>query len=283
MKLIKYLQEIHNDLSNRAIKRALEAGACTINGKIERYASREINPKKDKIVFNKLETKAKARLIIEKTRIIYEDQQILVYDKPSGHAIMSTEKSSEANLDEELKKLYPYIEPVHRLDKQTSGLCLFAKDPKSLKELMRQFKDKEVDKSYEAIVDGNWTLAIEGRIENEMAMARKIGSMQVWQVVAKASHKTKKAITDYKVIKVYKKYSHLELKPVTGRTHQLRVHMAHLGYPIIGDSIYAESFRSGLLYERHLLHAISLEFKQPLTKKTLKLTAPRPKELAELI
>ncbi|MDA0772063.1 MAG: RluA family pseudouridine synthase [Cyanobacteria bacterium] len=282
MKLIQYLKEKHDDLTNRSIKRALEAGACTVNGKIERYASVEIKPK-DKVVFRNIETKAKPRLVIEDSRIIYQDDQVLVYNKDAGHAIMSTEKSNEANLTQELKKLYRYIEPVHRLDKQTSGLCLFAKDKKSLTELMRQFKDKEVKKQYEAIVDGHWKLEANGRIENEMEMARKIGAMQVWQVAKRASHKSKKAITEYQLIKNYKKYAHLALNPVTGRTHQLRVHMAHLGYPIVGDSVYAESFRSGLLIERHLLHAISLEFRQPLSKQRIKLTAPRPKELLELL
>jgi len=282
MKLIQYLKEKHDDLTNRSIKRALEAGACTVNGKIERYASVEITTK-DKVVFRNIKTKAKARLVIEDSRIIYQDDQVLVYNKDAGHAIMSTEKSNEANLTQELKKLYRYIEPVHRLDKQTSGLCLFAKDKKSLTELMRQFKDKEVKKQYEAIVDGHWKLAANGRIENDMEMARKIGAMQVWQVAKRASHKSKKAITEYKLIKNYKKYAHLALSPVTGRTHQLRVHMAHLGYPIVGDSVYAEYFRSGLLLERHLLHAISLEFRQPLSKQLIKLTAPRPKELLELL
>ena len=320
MKLIQYLKEKHDNLTNRAIKRALEAGACTVNGKIERYAYVELKPK-DKVVFRNIETKAKPRLVIEDSRIIYEDDQVLVYNKDAGHAIMSTEKSTrsvskqsfdvqvaqqklatsqkarvafgdnsnfqnkfnDVNLTQELKKLYRYIEPVHRLDKQTSGLCIFAKDKKSLTELMRQFKDKEVKKQYEAIVDGHWKLAASGRVETEMEMARKIGAMQVWQVTRKTSHRSKTAITEYQLIKNYKKYAHVSLVPVTGRTHQLRVHMAHLGYPIVGDSVYAESFRSGLLFERHLLHAISLEFKQPLSKNRIKLTAPRPKELLELI
>ena len=283
MKLIKYLKDKYKDYGNRELKRALECGACLVNGKIERYASREIDPRQDKIQFTQMKIAARPRLVIEPERIIYEDEQMLVYNKAAGHSMMATEKSSEANLTDELKKLYRYIEPVHRLDKQTSGLICFAKDSKSLKELMRQFKDKEVEKEYEAILDGLWSPKKQGRIETEMQMAKKIGAMQVWQVAPRKTSRSKQAITDYKLLASYKKYSHISLRPITGRTHQLRVHMAHLGYPILGDAIYADCFKSGLLFERHLLHASKLSLKQPLTGKTLKFNAPRPKELAALL
>lgn len=283
VKLIKYLKDKYQDYGNRELKRALEAGACLVNGKIERYASREIDPRKDKIKFTKMRIAALPRLVVEAERIIYEDEQILVYDKAAGHSMMATEKSSEANLTDELKKLYKYIEPVHRLDKQTSGLILFAKDAVSLKELMRQFKDKEVQKEYEAVVDGVWTGRKQGRIDNQVQLARKIGAMQLWQVVPRKSSRSKQAITDYKVLEIYKQYTHISLRPVTGRTHQLRVHMADMGHPILGDAIYAENFKSALLFERHLLHAAKLSFKHPLTSKRLEFKAPRPSELAALL
>ncbi len=285
MRLLLYIKEKYTDLTNREIKRALERGACLVNGKIERYASRKIDPNKDKVEFTYIKTEAQAKLEIKKSRIVYEDDYILVYDKEAGHPIMATEAKAETNLHHELKKFtgYKSLNPVHRLDRQTSGLCIFAKEQEALKELTRMFKDKEIKKTYEAIVDAKWQHPKQGKIENYLRLKQKINTMQIWQVVDSPKYGAKLAITDYKLIKAYDKYSHMQLEPLTGRTHQLRLHMAHMGYPILGDSIYAEKFKFKKILDRHLLHAAKLEFQHPITKKRLRLMAESPREFKELL
>ncbi len=290
MRLLQYIKDKYSDLSNREIKRALERGACLVNGKIERYASREIEAKKDKVEFTYIQTEAQAKLVIKKSRIVFEDEHLLVYDKEAGHPIMATEAKSEANLHHELKRFlqsqpgnYKFFEPVHRLDRQTSGLCIFAKEKTALVELTRMFKDKEIKKTYEAVVDGKWKLAPQGKVENHLRLKKKINTMQVWEVAKAVKKDSKLAISNYQLLKAYDKYSHVQLEPLTGRTHQLRVHMAYLGYPILGDTIYAENFKFKKLFDRHLLHAAKLEFKHPITKKRLRLEAELPAEFKELL
>ena len=291
MRLLLYIKERHPDLSNRELKRAFERGACLVNGKIERYASRKIDPTKDKVEFTYVKTEAQAKLEIKSSRIIYEDEYLLVYDKEAGHPIMATEAKAETDLHHELKKYLKSrpekpcatLNPVHRLDRQTSGLCIFAKQQEALKELTRMFKDKEIKKTYAAIVDSKWQHPKQGRVENYLKLKQKINTMQIWQVVDSPKYGAKLAVTDYKLIKAYDKYSHLELEPLTGRTHQLRLHMAYLGYPILGDTVYAEKFKFKKILDRHLLHAAKLEFQHPITKKRLRLMAELPDVLSELL
>ncbi len=276
------IKEKHPDLSNREIKRALEEGACKVNGAIERFPNRTINPRKDKISFTYIKLKAKAKLIINKSSIVFEDADILVYDKPAGYACMSTENSKQVNLHRELKKFtrLSFLEPVHRLDKDTSGLMIFAKNSQTLEQLNQMFKDKEIHKEYYAIVDGAWTLAPKGRISNHLQLAAKRGAMQTWEIGKK--NNAKAAITDYELISNHSKHACLRLSPQTGRTHQLRVHMSHLGHPIIGDTQYAKNFKSPLRPGRHLLHAHKLKFKHPQTQRKLNLEAPLPEEFTSL-
>ncbi len=285
MKLAQYLKQKYPNLTNRALKRALEQGACTVNGKIERFASRIIEVRKDKIIFRDIETKAIEKLTIKKPRIVFEDEHILVYDKEAGHPMMATESAKQVNLHQELKQALglKFLEPAHRLDKDTSGLVVFVKTPEALRIMNEQFKEKDVDKKYEAIVDGKWSKHKKGRIENHLKLKHKMGAMQVWEVAKTESPRTKHAITDYEVLKTYDKYSHVLLIPRTGRTHQLRVHLAILGHPILGDTIYAHQFSSGILVKRHLLHASELEFLHHITKKRLKLKATRPDDLAKML
>ena len=157
VRLSKYLKEKYPDFSSKEIKRSLENGACTINGQIETFASREINPQKDKVVLKTQKFKAQEKLIIKKSHIIFEDDDLLVYNKEAGHACMATE-GKKINLHNELKKelRLKSLEPAHRLDKDTSGLMIFCKNPKSLKAMMQAFKDRKVKKTYLAVVDGNW-------------------------------------------------------------------------------------------------------------------------------
>lgn len=284
MKLSYYLKEKYPDFSNKEIKRSLENGACTINGKIETFASREINPAKDKIIFNTKKFKAQEKLEIKKQNIEFEDDDLLIYNKEAGHACMATQ-GKKVNLHEELKKSLKlkYLEPAHRLDKDTSGLIIFCKNPKALRLMMQAFKDKTIQKTYLAIVDGKWSKPDSGTIKNYLELDFKKRGMQKWKVskvksetAEKNKQKYKYAETQYQLRSATKSHSLVELKPKTGRTHQLRIHLSHLGFPILGDNLYAENFKNKGLFTRHLLHAFELKFNHPITKQRYTVSAKAP-------
>lgn len=282
MKLATYLKNKFPNLSSREIKRALEQGACTVNACIERFGSRQIDPAKDLIKFKAIKTQATKKLTIQKERIIFENQYILVYDKEAGHPSLPTE-SNKVNLHQMLKTYlnYDFLEPVHRLDKHTSGLIIFAKSKIAVEKFTQLFAEHKIQKEYIAIVDGVWKHATQGQIETRMRLEFKKGSMQKWQV--SKSKKDKIAITDYKILKQYKNYTSLILKPRTGRTHQLRVHMAYLGHPILGDSLYAKNFKSKIFVSRQLLHAHKIIFQDPFSLAQISLIAELPKDMKDFL
>jgi RluA family pseudouridine synthase len=269
----------------------LEQGACTVNGNIESFGSRIINTEKDTIVFKKLKDEKPKKLIIKKSNIIYQDDYILVYNKSAGWSSLPTESKEVNHLEELRKTLEPkFLEPVHRLDKNTSGLLIFAKKKELVKALSELFQKKQIKKTYEAIVDGNWKISAKGKIENYLTLDYKKGPLQKWKVARRINAEQKKnrqkfkhALTRFELINSYDKYAHLELYPETGRTHQLRVQLADIGYPVLGDSIYAKKFLSDKLPKRHLLHAKELRFNHPVTKKEVKLTAALPEDFLEFL
>lgn len=284
MRLSKYLKDKHPELGSRAIKRALERGACKVNGRIERYGSRLIEPKKDQIDFTFINIEGREKLSIKKERIIFEDKFILAYDKEARYPALATE-GGNVNLHEELQKFTKLksLQPVHRLDKDTSGVMLFGKSSDAVKRLTKLFQDKEIQKTYLALVDGCWDSHKKGCIDNELELAYKKGSMQKWRVADKKSPKTKQAITDYKVKDIYETYSLVEFKPKTGRTHQIRVHSLFMGYPLLGDTVYSKNFLTKEIFLRHLLHAHRLEFKHPFTQEAIKIEAPLPEDMTKLL
>lgn len=292
MRLLKYLKNKYKNYGSREMKRALEKGACLVNGKIERFGSKLVDPTKDKIEFKEINFIAREKLLIKKERIIFEDNWILIYDKEAGYPALPTE-GKNTNLQEELQKFFAdkfSLEPVHRLDKDTSGLMIFAKDHNTVKAFNEMFKEKGIEKTYLAIADGNWKPAMKGRFDNYLCLEFKRGAMQKWQVakvdeekIANNKSKYKQAITDYEVLKKFDKYTLVKLMPKTGRTHQLRVQLSDIGYPILGDTVYATKFQASILPGRHLLHAQTLKFNHPITKKNIQVEAPTPKEFEKLI
>ncbi|MCE2929230.1 MAG: RluA family pseudouridine synthase [Candidatus Caenarcaniphilales bacterium] len=281
-RLSQYLKALYPDLSSRILKRALEQGACLINGKIERYGSRMIDTRKDKINFTVVKPKSIDRLTIKKEKILFEDDFLIAYDKEAGHSALATE-GKNANLHEELKKFLKikFLQPAHRLDKNTSGIMLFAKDGDTLQKLSDLFAEKKINKEYQAIIDGKWSHSKKGVIDTFVELEYKRGSTQKWKVSTNPHHK--QAITNYELIKEFDNYSLLKLEPLTGRTHQLRIHMAHMKHPILGDTVYAKSFRSKAILARHLLHAHLIKFMHPQTSQNLTIKAPLPEDMKKLL
>ena len=180
-------------------------------------------------------------------KIIYQDDNVLVVDKPAGVVITD---------------VYPNLSKVHRLDKDTSGVLLIAKDEKALIFLQKQFKQRSVEKKYIALVVGN-VKNDQARIETLIGRSKKQGTKQKVYLTAEPGSKGKReAITEYKVLERFKDYTLLEVSPKTGRMHQIRTHLAYINHPITGDKKYGfknQPCLEGL--KRQFLHASYIKIK----------------------
>ena len=186
------------------------------------------------------------------------------------NAVMSLCKGSLSGIGGEIR---PGI--VHRLDKDTSGLIIIAKNDVAHINLSKQIKDRRVKKIYIALVKGNVS-------ENEATVNMPIGRSTKDRKKMAVRKDGKKAITHFKVLKRYGKYTLLELKIDTGRTHQIRVHMAEIGHPVVGDMIYSNG-KNEFGIEGQMLHAKSLDFQHPVTGKQIHLEAELPKYFEEIL
>jgi len=249
--LLKFLREMtENRFSVRELKSALEQNRCTVNGAPERFGSRKLY-KGDEVslaAFTK-EDVERQRFEYEEQRVIYEDDAILVYDKPVGIP------SIDNGLFELLKKEKETLFPIHRLDKDTSGVIIFAKTPTEEAKLLKAFKERSVQKTYLGLVQGR--LEGQGTIDNFLG---KVGEYQ-GQTIMRAVPGGQRAITNWTVLKAQKDASLVELKPKTGRTHQLRSHMASIQHPLIGDVQYGWKKSGSFAPKSFFLHSSTLEFK----------------------
>ena len=217
--------------------------------------------------------------------VIYEDNDIIVVNKPKGmvvhpangnpdgtlvNAVMAICKGSLSGIGGEIR---PGI--VHRLDKDTSGIIIIAKNDKAHIKLSEQIKNHEVEKTYIALVRGVVK-------ENTATINMPIGRSTKDRKKMAVSEKGKNAITHFKVIKRYKNYTLLEVKIETGRTHQIRVHLSQIGYPIVGDAVYSNG-KNEWNIKGQCLHAKSLKFKHPTTEKEMYLEAEIPKYFKDII
>ena len=178
--------------------------------------------------------------------ILYEDENVLVIDKPAG-----------VNADDFPKR-------VHRLDKDTSGVLIVAKNDKTLEFLQKQFKERRVEKKYIALIVGHLKTK-QGIIETLIGRSPKDRRKQkVFLPGEPDSQGKREAITKYKALKRFKNFDLVEITPETGRKHQIRCHFAYLGHPIVGDKMYG--FKNQILpkgLKRHFLHASYLKIKLP--------------------
>lgn len=164
---------------------------------------------------------------------------------------------------------------VHRLDKDTSGLLIIAKNDKAHLQISKQIQDREVKKVYLALVRG--VIA-----ENEATIKMPIGRSTKDRKKMAVTKSGKDAITHFKVLKRFKNYTYLEIRIETGRTHQIRVHMAEIGHPVVGDMVYSNG-KNEFGIEGQMLHAKSLDFKHPVTSEKMHLEAPLPKYFEEVL
>lgn len=207
--------------------------------------------------------------------ILYEDNDVVAINKPSGLVVHGDGKTKEPNLVDWLITKYPEIkdvgEPgrdnegkeilrsgiVHRLDRETSGVMLVAKNQKSYENLKKQFQNHEIKKKYEAFVYGE--------VRKDGVVNRPIGrsssDFRKWSAQRGARGEMREAVTEYKVLAKNKDYSLVEIFPKTGRTHQIRVHMKAVNHPLVSDSLYAPNRGMSLGFNRVALHSKEVVFK----------------------
>lgn len=212
--------------------------------------------------------------------IIYQDSDIAVINKPPNlvvHQGAGVKLPTLVNLllfhCKDLSGISGELRPgiVHRLDKETSGVMVIAKNDKSHVNLSSQFKDRLVSKTYLAIVHGH-ILEESGNINLKIGRDKKNRLK-----ISDNSSSLREAKTDWRVIERFKKFTLIEAYPKTGRTHQIRVHLDSIGFPILGDKIYGSRKKLNIIknlkIDRHMLHAKKLEFLHPVTNKKLSFTA----------
>jgi 23S rRNA pseudouridine1911/1915/1917 synthase len=215
-------------------------------------------------------------------RIVYEDNDLLVVDKPPGMTTHPSPGQTEHTLINAILSYYPRLAElgdtlrpgiVHRLDKDTSGIIIIAKNTRAQLHLINQFKERIVKKVYLTLVKGHLTPE-EGTIE--APVGRHPGDRTKMAVVSYG----RPARSTYKVVKYINGYTFLEVRPETGRTHQIRVHFSAIGYPVVGDAVYGEK---SLYLKRQFLHAHRLKFKLPSTGEMIELKSELPEDLKQAL
>lgn len=283
-RLDKIISKLNQDLSRATIQRLIENEKILVNGKkVKQSYKVEVN---DEITIEDekpKEIELKPQDI--PVEVLYEDNDIIVVNKPKGlvvhpangnpdgtlvNALMAICKGSLSGIGGEIR---PGI--VHRLDKDTSGVLIVAKNDKSHLDLSNQIKNRTVKKTYIALVRGNVK-------ENEATINMPIGRSKKDRKKMDIDKNGKEAITHFKVLERYKDYTLLEVKIDTGRTHQIRVHLSHIGYPIIGDYVYSNG-KNPFGVEGQMLHAKKIEFNHPSTKEHLIIEAELPEYFKKVL
>lgn len=283
-RLDTYIVDKIKELSRTTVKRLIDEEKILVNGKKQKSSYR---PEKGDCI--SIDTPEAHEIELEAQNIpvpvIYEDNDIIVVNKPKGMVVHPANGNPDGTLvnailamcKDSLSGIGGEIRPgiVHRLDKDTSGLLIVAKNDEAHIKMSKQIQDRQVTKKYIALVKGVIS-------ENEATIDLPIGRSTKDRKKMAVDAKGKNAITHFKVLKRYNNYTLLELKIDTGRTHQIRVHMSYIGHPVVGDSVYSNG-KNEFGVEGQMLHARYLEFKHPITGEELKLEAPIPNYFEDVL
>lgn len=283
-RLDTYIPSVDTDITRTSAQRLIEDGNILVNGKNAKVSYKiQENDKISVEIPEPKQIELKAQDI--PIEIVYEDSDIIVVNKPKGmvvhpangnpdgtlvNAIMAICKDSLSGIGGEIR---PGI--VHRIDKDTSGLLIVAKNDNSHVKMSEQIKNHEVKKTYIALVRGVFK-------ENEATIDMPIGRSTSDRKKMAVNKNGKNAITHIKVLKRFDKYTLLQVNIETGRTHQIRVHLSHIGYPIVGDYTYSNG-KNEFDVVGQCLHAQKLEFKHPITQKDMCLETELPQYFKDIL
>ncbi len=226
--------------------------------------------------------------------VLFEDEHLMAVNKPAGVAVHGGSGVSFGVI-EQLRRARPqakFLELVHRLDKETSGILLIAKKRAALIALQDQFRARQTGKTYAVLVEGAWP---KSKKVVDVALHKYLTAEGERRVMAVADDNEdgRRSISLVQVVQTFAEHSLLDVTIKTGRTHQIRVHMAHEGHPIVGDEKYGDFARNkalakgeggaGVRFSRMFLHARYLRFEHPATHETIELAAPLPPECEALV
>ncbi len=268
--LLAYLYKTLENQKRTAIKNFLEHKCVAVNGKVTTQFNHLLDVG-DKITIQT--RKESASLFQSQIKIVHEDDHIIVIDKPAGLLTVGTDKIRQNTA---FYKLFDYVDKtakheqtrlfiVHRLDQDTSGLIVLAKNFAAKKNLQRNWNKTE--KKYDALVHGT-PKEKTGEIRSYLKENKFLSVYSTKKEVD-----AKPAVTRYRVVKTSPRYSLLEIETLTGKKHQIRVHLADLGNPIVGDDRYSRDYK---LFKRLCLHASQLTIQHPVTKKKMTFRSELP-------
>ncbi|MGB5104711.1 MAG: 23S rRNA pseudouridine(1911/1915/1917) synthase RluD [Steroidobacteraceae bacterium] len=279
------------DYSRSRLKGWIESGEVLVDGLVRRPRDK-VQGGESVAVTASLAGDARAEPQSIPLTLVHEDRHLYVIDKPAGLVVHPGAGNPDQTLQNALLALDPKLTQlpragiVHRLDKDTSGLLVVARTIKAHTALVRMLEEREIHREYQAICRGVMTAGgtvdapIDRHPTDRVRMAVRQGGRE--------------SVTHYRVIKRFRAHTHVRVQLETGRTHQIRVHLAHAGYPIVGDRVYggrwslpkgaSEELVAALRsFPRQALHAARLEFAHPVSGKALECSSPLPADMKELL
>lgn len=285
-RLDKFLVGLLQEFSRARIQGLIADGLVDVNGQPAKKAGQTLESGSNVTV--RIPPAVPTDLVAEEIPldILFENDDLIVVNKPAGMVVHPAAGHASGTLvnavlgyDPELEGIGGEERPgvVHRLDKETSGLILLAKNERAHRWLQDQFRLRKVEKTYLALVDGKPPTP-SGRVEAHIG--RDPSHRKRMAIVSES--RGREAISEYKTLENFKAHTLLEFHPLTGRTHQIRLHCAFLGCPIVGDEIYGRR-HSSIELGRHFLHAYRLKIVLPGEKEPRQFEAPLPEELLEVL
>ena len=285
-RLDKFLVEQLLEFSRSRIQGLISDGFVDVDGRLANKAGQPVEDGSNITV--RIPPPAPTDIIPEEIPldILFEDEDLLVINKPAGMVVhpaighaSGTLVNAVLGYDPEMEGIGGEERPgvVHRLDKETSGVILLAKNERAHRWLQDQFRLRKVDKTYLALVDSKPPTP-SGRVE--AYIGRDPSHRKRMAIVSES--RGREAISEYKTLESFKAHTLLEFHPLTGRTHQIRLHCAFLGCPIVGDEIYGRK-KPSIRIDRHFLHAHRLKIVLPGDKKPRLFEAPLPAELEQIL
>jgi 23S rRNA pseudouridine1911/1915/1917 synthase len=273
-------------LSRRAAQEAVRNGRVDVAGDRGDEPGREVEPETPIAYFP---NRPKARSVVGKLRVLHEDRHVLIVDKPAGLLTLPTLDHERDTLVERARRYLairhggrrPFVGVVHRLDKGTSGALALARSPGAVRAFQALFKAHDIERQYLAVVEGT-----PGRAEGTIDLPLVTDRGDLRRGVARGPGEGCHAVTHYRVVERFGPVATLVACWLeTGRTHQIRIHLAEIGHPVVGDPVYRPRAqpRSKATFHRQALHARTLGFRHPLIDQDVRVEAPLPRDLDELI
>ncbi|OGO32434.1 MAG: hypothetical protein A2Z16_02495 [Chloroflexi bacterium RBG_16_54_18] len=285
-RLDKYLVDCLPDLSRARIQSLIRDGLVTVDGVLPKKTGLVLEGYREVVVNIPAPIPAKVEPEYIPLDILFENEDLLAVNKPAGLVVHPAAGHSSGTLVHAVLAHVPQLEGVggelrpgvvHRLDRDTSGVILLAKNDRSHRWLQEQFRLRKVHKNYLALVDGHPPTPsgrIDAAIGRDPKMRKKMAVVQ--------PDKGRTAVTDYRTLEKFPEHTYLDIFPVTGRTHQIRLHLAFLGCPVTGDTVYGRKHPS-LKISRHFLHAERLSVLLRGENVERCFFAPLPPELEEVL